>query len=44
LLITGFSSIVFLFWIVCLFAGERTMSVLLKGDGEDIPKHSDLNK
>jgi hypothetical protein len=44
LLITGFSSIVFLFWIMCLFAGERTMSILLKGDGEDIPKHSDLNK
>jgi hypothetical protein len=44
LLITGFSSIVFLFWIVCLFAGERTMSILLKGNGEDVPKHSDLNK
>jgi len=29
---------------MCLFAGERTMSILLKGDGEDIPKHSDLNK
>ena len=44
LLMAGFSSIVFLFWIGCLLAGENTMSTLLKGDGEDIPKHSDLNK
>ena len=44
LLMAGFSSIVFLFWIGCLLAGEKTMSTLLKGDGEDIPKHSDLNK
>ncbi len=44
LIMTGFSSIVFLFWIVCLFAGEKSMSAILKGNGKDIPKHADLNK
>lgn len=44
LLMIGFSSVVYLFWITCLVFGQSTITTILKGDGADTPGHAGLNK
>ncbi len=42
LLMIGFSSIVYLFWITCLILGQHNITTLLRGEGGDSPAHAGL--
>ena len=42
LLIIGFSTIVYIFWLMCLVLGQTTMTAIFNGEGEDSLLHAEL--